>query len=296
MRKITILKGLPASGKSTWAKEIVSSSDGSIKRINKDDIRAMLDNSAWSKDNEQFVLKVRDDLIALALAEGKDVIVDDTNIHLKHEKRIRELFGHLADIEVKVFDTSLEECIFRNAGRDNPVPDEVIHRMDKQWNRCQVLQQKNLLPLVEKYIPNKSLDSAIVVDIDGTLARHVARGPYEWDKVLTDEVIRPVKDILYTYHTDYRQTKILLLSGRDSVCREDTITWLLRNYIDYNNLFMRTKGDTRPDTIVKLELFDTFIRNNYNVLFVIDDRKCMKRLWTSIGLFVFDVNQTDEYF
>jgi len=53
--KVLILKGLPASGKSTYAKELVAK--GNWKRINKDDLRAMLDCSKWSKANEKFVLQ-----------------------------------------------------------------------------------------------------------------------------------------------------------------------------------------------------------------------------------------------
>ncbi|MFN5657022.1 MAG: AAA family ATPase, partial [Pseudanabaena sp.] len=50
--------GLPASGKSTWAKEKVNKSPNIIKRVNKDELRAMLDNSYFSKGNEKFVLDI----------------------------------------------------------------------------------------------------------------------------------------------------------------------------------------------------------------------------------------------
>jgi len=45
MLTVTILKGLPGSGKTTWAKEQIAKSPGNYKRINKDDLREMLDNS-----------------------------------------------------------------------------------------------------------------------------------------------------------------------------------------------------------------------------------------------------------
>ena len=41
--KVILTVGLPASGKSTWAKEQVSQNPGQYKRVNKDDLRAMLD-------------------------------------------------------------------------------------------------------------------------------------------------------------------------------------------------------------------------------------------------------------
>lgn len=41
MPKLLVLKGLPASGKSTYAKELVNKG---WKRVNKDDLRAMIDD------------------------------------------------------------------------------------------------------------------------------------------------------------------------------------------------------------------------------------------------------------
>lgn len=54
-------KGLPASGKSTWAKEFVAKNPNFI-RLNKDDFRAMM--GGYSKDKEMVVLKMRDAAIA----------------------------------------------------------------------------------------------------------------------------------------------------------------------------------------------------------------------------------------
>ena len=80
MKKVYLTKGLPGSGKSTWAKEMVSKNPNSYKRVNKDDLRAMLDNGKHSEDAEKFILNVRDSIILLALENGKHVIVDDTNL------------------------------------------------------------------------------------------------------------------------------------------------------------------------------------------------------------------------
>ena len=42
MVNVYITKGLPASGKTTWAKELVASAPNSYKRVNKDDLRAKM--------------------------------------------------------------------------------------------------------------------------------------------------------------------------------------------------------------------------------------------------------------
>ena len=92
MIKVFLIKGLPASGKSTWAKKLITENPNSYKRINKDDLRAMLDDSKHSNDSEKFILQVRDSLILMAIEKGKHVIVDDTNLAPKHEARIRDLY------------------------------------------------------------------------------------------------------------------------------------------------------------------------------------------------------------
>ena len=67
MLKVIITIGLPASGKTTWAKELMEKEPGEWKRINKDDLRAMLDNGRWSHINERFVIELRDHIILQAL-------------------------------------------------------------------------------------------------------------------------------------------------------------------------------------------------------------------------------------
>ena len=43
MIKVILAKGLFASGKSTWAKNVILKKPNSYKRVNKDDLRLMLD-------------------------------------------------------------------------------------------------------------------------------------------------------------------------------------------------------------------------------------------------------------
>ena len=65
-KTLFMMRGLPASGKSTAAKKLVDKY-GNCTRVNKDDLRSMLDNGRYSRSNEQFVLKVRDFIIENAL-------------------------------------------------------------------------------------------------------------------------------------------------------------------------------------------------------------------------------------
>ena len=279
-------KGLPASGKSTWAKSLIDSEPGKWKRINKDDMRAMFDNSKYSRGNENFVLGVRNVLIEEALGAGYNVIIDDTNFHPKHEKALREIASKYpkVEFEIKDFsDVSLEECLKRDAARPNSVGKNVIMKM---WS-------KNLKPAILNHTKpeNNGKISAIMCDLDGTLAIIGNRSPYNASKCDQDLICYPVlRTIKALMKLEYQ---IVFISGREQKDEVPTRTFL-NHSCDLNNdfeLFMRATGDMRADEIIKKEIYDNNISDIYNVLCVFDDRPKVVRMWRSIGLFVFDVGQ-----
>jgi len=134
MLTVVLTKGLPGSGKSTWAKNRVSESPNSIKRVNKDDLRAMLDNGSWSQSSENFIIKVRDLIILEAIKNGKHVIVDDTNLSPKHESHIKELVNGLAVVKIEDFThVPIEECIKNDLKRSASVGEKVIRSMYERY-------------------------------------------------------------------------------------------------------------------------------------------------------------------
>lgn len=279
--KVIMTKGLPASGKTTWAKEIINQNPNSYKRINKDELRAMLDDSRHSNDAEKFILKVRDALILMALEEGKHVIVDDTNLAPKHEERIRQLIKGRAILEVKDFtDVDLNICIKRDLQRPASVGESVIRGMHRQF-----LQKHN------PYIEDISLPHAIIVDIDGTLALMNGRSPYDWLKVKEDKVNHTIMNIVDQYRTT--DNSIILFSGRDAVCETQTREWLTENNVWFDALFMRPEGNTEKDAIIKQRMFDENIRGKYYIEYVLDDRQQVVDMWRSLGLTCLQVAEGD---
>ena len=130
MKQVIIYKGLPGCGKTTDAKRILKENPGQYKRINKDDIRMMFDDGKWSRDNEKLIVRTRDILIMQALLAGKHVIIDDTNLHPKHEKNIHELVKAHAEVIIKdMTNIPLETCIERDLKRPNSVGEKVIRDM-----------------------------------------------------------------------------------------------------------------------------------------------------------------------
>lgn len=140
------------------------------------------------------------------------------------------------------------------------------------------------------YVLKPGLPRAIICDIDGTLALHNSRGPFDFDKVETDDVNEPVA-LALTYLSDIGD--VILLSGRQEEYRPHTERWLANHQVFYNNLFMRPEGDRRSDDVVKLDLFDKYVRDNYLPWLVLDDRDRCVYLWRKLGLACWQVNFGD---
>lgn len=127
---------------------------------------------------------------------------------------------------------------------------------------------------------------AIICDIDGTLALMKDRGPFDWHLVGQDLVHSHIKEILSRFSEDYI---ILLVSGRDEVCRPQTEEWLAKHGIDWHFLFMRPKGSYEKDCLVKEKIFNEKIKGEWEVSFVLDDRDQVVKMWRSLGLIVLQV-------
>lgn len=126
---IYVMRGLPASGKTTHARGYTSQ----VKRVSKDDLRAMV-GGPYTQESEEFIKSVRDFLINHALNQGFSVVVDDTNLNPAHIDVFRKIAKkHRAHVEVVEMDTPVFECIERDLARPNGVGAKVILGMYESW-------------------------------------------------------------------------------------------------------------------------------------------------------------------
>ena len=293
--RLTMTKGLPASGKTTWALEQVSQSNGQTKRVNKDELRAMIDADQWSNGNEKFILDMRDQIVESALRCNYNVIVDDTNFAPEHERTLRNL-AHLwgADFAIKDFTSvPLEICLQRDSAREKLVGEKVIKDMHNKYIRTErPPQEKTVSPLYNSLLP-----SCIIVDVDGTVATTNGRNPFDWLKVSEDKPRLVVLQILQSFLRSNEHTKLIFVSGRDSVCLPETTSWLSRYFKDFR-LFMRPQNDRRRDSVVKREIYNREIKDQYNVVAVFDDRpQVIRECWQELGFGdrIFNVGDGREF-
>jgi predicted kinase len=285
-QKLIMTKGLPGSGKSTWAEEqVLAAPPGSVVRINKDLLRTMLNVDRFKGGKtEKPVLNARDALIDLFLGQGKTVISDDTNLVPSHEIALRQFAVRRAvEFVVKDFtDVPLEVCIERDRQRARTVGPKVITKMYNDF----------LAPPVSVTEPDPSLPSAIIVDIDGTLA-HMdgGRSPYDWARVEQDRVDLEIRRLVQMESA--AGTTIIVVSGRDGVCEKDTCAWLTYKGVPHDEFYIRHAGDTRNDAIVKREIYDTHIAGRFNIRYVLDDRNRVVQMWRSLGLRCLQVAEGD---
>lgn len=84
MIKLLMLKGLPASGKTTQARKLVG--QGWV-RVSKGDIHSMLYQDIHTNDTEKQVSTIYNDIIDTSLERGRNVVVDDTNLDPASKRR-----------------------------------------------------------------------------------------------------------------------------------------------------------------------------------------------------------------
>lgn len=301
MGKLVITRGVPASGKSTWAKAWVAGAevDETRVRINRDDLRFQMFGK-WYGVDEQAVTAAQEALMLTYFENNFDVVLDNTNLRARDVKSTLAL-AHKWGYEVEFVDFPVTYAVAqaRDAARDRQVGPDVIDMFFDRFIKSRKYGELPPIPVLEvpptfkSYEFTPGLPHAIIVDIDGTLAHMQGRSPYDNSLLHTDtadEIIATIAS-LWLRHTD---AYVIVMSGRDAGCRRETEEWLTNalgwhEEFDYLRLYMRPEGDKRNDAVVKNELFEEHIAGKFNVDFCLDDRNRVVDMWRAKGLKVLQV-------
>lgn len=292
---LEITVGASCSGKTTYAEGRAKLKN--FVNLNRDDLRKSLYGTSlsdykFSNQREDLITKTQIAAADAALSQGKSVIISDTNLDPNRWGVWKDMAAkHKVAFVPTYFPVPLKTLIDRNTKREFSVPEKVLRAHVERF-------EKNFPHAVDYWLPKPYspaqemiLPYAYIVDVDGTLAHmNGKRGPFEWEKVGVDD---PDWSVIYTIKHLQPKHKIIIMSGRDEVCRKATEEWLHSHGIVFDVLLMRKHEDNRPDTIIKDELFEEHIAGKYNVVAAFDDRDVVVDMWRKKGVKCFQVERGD---
>lgn len=133
MTKLILLIGLPGSGKSTFAKKLLTECP-QMPLISTDAIRGQLFGSQAVQGSWLLIWREIKRQLQQAISTENTAIFDATNAQRHHRREVialaRDLgFTHITGIWV---DTPVWLCLARNKMRSRQVPEEIILRMHRQ--------------------------------------------------------------------------------------------------------------------------------------------------------------------
>lgn len=292
-----MLRGLPASGKSTKARELVAAND-TTARVNKDLLREMIsyvDKGEKKRRDWNWERAVQDIEIEAArvlLDQGLSVVVDDTNLKDRHEeiwKKVAREFRAEFVVHDLLKEVSVEECARRDSERDVPVGRAVIYGM------------ATYAGLIDSANEAVDLDRYIVCDLDGTLCdiehrvHHIKDGKKDWDRffdaMVYDKLNGHVKSLIVD---SYAGTPCVFVTGRPESHRILCVQWLDYYEVPYHSILMRRTNDRRPDWVIKAELIEKYL-NPAKIEMWIDDRASVIRTIRAHKIPVTDVGTRQEF-
>lgn len=309
MLKCILTVGIPCSTKSTWAKAEVAKDPDNWCRINNDDIRAMMNDSIWSKNYEKLVTNTRLFLIKEALKNDKNVILDNLNLNKVHFNDVVKIAASLnKDIEVseKLFYIDLNEAVERDSLRVGKakVGENVIRKWWKESGKEKFKDRVPQVKILNKTISmpfkfmtqDESKPRAVIFDNDGTISLiHANRSPYDASSCDLDHPHHHVIECMKLYYN--AGYKILFVSGREDKDRVPTELFYKKHFPEVKyKLFMRQTGDQRKDVVIKEEIFNSYIKDKYYIAGWFDDRLQVSEWVYKSGLPLFRVNDPEATF
>lgn len=286
--KILVLQGVPASGKSTFARSLVLK-DKSYVIVSRDAIREAR-GDYWIPEHEDYISDIEEFEIRSAIKHNLNPIIDATNLNPKTIAKWKNLAEELnVSIEFKMFEIDFATALERDSKRERSVGKKVLERFFRNYFPDQLKVYYTDDRLKEPfYLYNDEKEDCIIADLDGTVCLHDGRNPYDLTRVSEDipnyPLVQFLKELICNKH-------IIFLSGREETnqCRQDTINWLTENICspDFGykwELLMRDKNNFEPDEVIKERIFHKEIEPKYNVIAVFDDRDKVVKMWRSLGL------------
>ena len=152
MKRIILTRGIPASSKSTWAKqEVLKDPEHSI-RISRDDLRNMC-GKYWVPAREKYITACKGTILINAINFKFDtIIIDEMNLNPKENGYLKGMVSMMNDtfkdnndkyiIEIKDFtNVPLDVCLKRDSKRENPIGENIIRGIFNKYKELNNLKE-----------------------------------------------------------------------------------------------------------------------------------------------------------
>jgi predicted kinase len=301
--------GISGSGKSTTAQILQKNEDNCII-LNRDKFREQLfgfgptghkayysrpDYSRHDlKEREKTVSRFFDNAVKTAIRNGYSVVADNTHLNMRYINHYKKF---ATPFELVVCDVDLETCLQRDRERERQVGEEVIR---KQYDQFKSLIKRKDFNATQVFAPEpfKAVNDpkkpwAYVFDLDGTLAIHDNRSPYDWKKLSTDIPNRSLVRVLSLL--EYSKDHVIFCTGRDGESLNLTASWLhahLPPIQGMRNIMIREPGNSEPDWMIKQRMWAK-ICEDYYIAAMFDDRDQVVDHARRLGFQSYQVNYGD---
>lgn len=132
MNKLIFMVGVPGCGKTTYANENLKD----CEILSSDKIREELFGNENDQSNNALVFETLFDRARSFLKDGKDVVIDATNVNVVERAKALE---HFKDLQVKriaiVINTPINKCIEQDLNRNRTVGKFVIEKFAKIFTK-----------------------------------------------------------------------------------------------------------------------------------------------------------------
>lgn len=153
MKRIIFTRGIPASGKSTWAKQEVLKDPEHFVRINRDDLRNM-SGKYWVPAREDYIKACKSTILINAINfKFNTIIIDEMNLNPKETGHLKGVISMMNEtikevedkyiVEIRDFtNVPLDVCLERDSKRENPIGEKVIRGIFNKYKESYNLKEK----------------------------------------------------------------------------------------------------------------------------------------------------------
>lgn len=286
--KIIILQGPPASGKSTYARELAKAGTPYVI-VNRDSIREGR-GEYWIPDQEDYISDMEEYAVRSAVKRNLIPIIDATNLNPKTIEKWENLAKELnCEIEYKKFYIPFKEALERDSKRERSVGKKVLINFYTKYFYDEYVKEVGYDD--RKIYEGNHKSPCVVIDLDGTTMLHNGRLPFDWNKVSTDIFDPRMLKIINKFYES--AVKIIFLTGRPESVRNATDDCLNSKLWFSYELIMRPVNDNRSGDVLKKDLWEKYIDPYYNTLCVFEDSNKCVDMWRDLGLLTCQVANGD---